>query len=146
MRWQASSLSSGKFQAHCKMFLKVLGWVLLKNSWSRKKNSGKWQGHRPCPPPPFTHTIRICIMPTAWSFDSALATEIDKGVASLVNLRSGQFWLTKSACFLLTRLMERHKSMGKGILNRWVRGYQRMLLMPIKCFHLQDPNPIGVLN
>ena len=48
--------------------------------------------------------------------DSALATETDKGVASLVNLRSGQFWLTKSACFLLTRLMEKHESMGKGIL------------------------------
>ena len=28
MRWQASSLSPGKFQAHCKMFLKVFRWVL----------------------------------------------------------------------------------------------------------------------
>ena len=31
MRWQASSLSPGIFQAHCKMFLKVLPWVLPYN-------------------------------------------------------------------------------------------------------------------
>ena len=31
MRWQESSLSPGKFQAHCKTFLKVLRWVLSPN-------------------------------------------------------------------------------------------------------------------
>ena len=96
----------------------------------------------PTPPPPPHFPTLSPIFP-----HSALATETDKGVASLVNLRSGQFWLTRSAaCFLLTGLMKQHESMSKGILNRWVRGYHKMLLMPIKCCDLQDPNPIGVLN
>ena len=66
--------------------------------------------------------------------------ETDKGVASLVNLRSGQFWLTRSACFLLARLMEQHESMGKGFL------IPADVADVHKCFDLQDPNPIGVLN
>ena len=38
MRWQESSLSPGKFQAHCKMFLKVLRWVLLNQTVSHSQS------------------------------------------------------------------------------------------------------------
>ena len=80
-------------------------WVKAKVVY-RKKAVQMMSSPIPPPPPPPPH------FPTR-SFDSALATETDKGVASLVNR---QFWLTRSACFLLTRLMEQHESMGKGIL------------------------------
>ena len=92
--------------------------VTVKEAWAKfvERKGYRWC-HRPCPPIfLFSHTTGICIMPTASSFDSSLATETDKGVASLVNLRSGQFWLTRSACFLLTRLMEQYELMGKGVL------------------------------
>ena len=66
---------------------------------------------------PFSQVIGICIIPTASSCESGLATETDKGVASFLYERLGHFWLTNSAWVLLTILREQQESKGRGSLT-----------------------------